>query len=140
MNDNHIGTRNKVTFSGEGDSWPGEASGAFGWRMDRKTLTWRPPTDVCETEQSYLVDVELSGMRGSEIQVNFTAETLSVRGTREDKKDRKAYHQMEIAYGEFAVDIVLNAEIEVEKIEAGYSDGFLRIILPKKQPKKIEIS
>ncbi len=47
---------------------------------------------------------------------------------------------MEIDYGDFATDIRVPRKIDASAIEATYSDGFLRVVLPKAIPKNIEIS
>jgi HSP20 family molecular chaperone IbpA len=47
---------------------------------------------------------------------------------------------MEIDYGEFASDVQMPHKIDAAAIEATYSDGFLRVVLPKASPKNIEIS
>src|SRR4030067_793689 len=99
-----------------------------------------PPTDVSETETAYMVVVELSGMRGLEWAVSFDHQVLSIRGSRPEPGGSKAFHQMEINYGEFLVDIHLHAPVDRNHIEATYSDGFLRVALPKAHPKTIAIT
>jgi HSP20 family molecular chaperone IbpA len=46
---------------------------------------------------------------------------------------------MEIDYGEFITEVRIAIPIDSASIDASYSDGFLRIELPKASPKKIEI-
>jgi HSP20 family protein len=85
------------------------------------------------------VVVELAGMRGVEISVTFERQVLSINGSRSDKNIRKAYHQIEIDYGEFAGSVKIPAPVDVDHIEATYADGFLRINLPKASPKSVSI-
>jgi HSP20 family protein len=113
--------------------------GSLGWRIQRGSHAWRPPTDVLETDEAYLVVVEVAGMRGADFNVTFEEHVLSIKGTRQDSDERKAYHQMEIDYGEFITEVHVNIPIEATKIDASYNDGFLRIRLPKASPKKIAI-
>jgi HSP20 family protein len=107
--------------------------------MMRHTHIWQPPTDVLETDEAIIVVVEIAGMRGSEFTVTFDKQILSIRGHRADTNERTAYHQMEIDYGDFGCDIQLTAPIDTTGIEAGYSDGFLRVALPKARSKNIPI-
>jgi HSP20 family protein len=86
------------------------------------------------------VVVEVAGMRGSEFSVTFDEQLLSIRGVRADKGGLKAYQQMEIAYGEFATEVRVPAVVDSGKVEATYADGFLRVVLPKVQPKQVSIS
>jgi HSP20 family protein len=128
-----------LLLSDEDDTWSNESVRTFGWRIQKKSPLWRPPTDVYETEDAFVVVVEVAGMRGTEISVTLEKGVLTIRGLRIDKGDMKAYHQMEIAYGEFETRVKLPRRIEQDEIEATYSDGFLRVVMPKIQSKNIQI-
>ncbi|KPK94963.1 MAG: hypothetical protein AMJ88_02170 [Anaerolineae bacterium SM23_ 63] len=130
----------KLKLLAEDDPWPAEPTRISGWRLVRRTHAWRPPTDVLETDEAYVVIVEVAGMRGADISVTYNQRVLSIQGMRTDMSPRKAYHQMEIAYGEFASEIRIPVPIETSEIEATYNDGFLRVILPKAQSKEVPIS
>ncbi len=129
----------QVRCSNEDDVWPGETVRTFGWRLQRRSPQWRPPTDVYETEKEFVVVVEIAGMRGADISAIYDKGLLSIRGIRSDRGVPKAYHQMEIAYGEFLTEIKLPNRIDTENIEATYSDGFLRVILPEMGSKQISV-
>lgn len=101
---------------------------------------WRPSTDVIELEDRYVIRVEVAGMNESDFQISMDQNTLTVRGTRVDTSERKAFQQMEIQFGEFISQVEIPGNFEQEKAVAEYIDGFLRIILPKAQPKQIKIS
>jgi HSP20 family protein len=128
-----------LLLSDEDDTWSNESVRTFGWRIKKKSPLWRPPTDVYETEDAFVVVVEVAGMRGTEISVTLEKGVLTIRGLRIDKGDMKVYHQMEIAYGEFETRVKLPRRIEQDEIEATYSDGFLRVVMPKIQSKNIQI-
>jgi HSP20 family protein len=127
-------------FASEDDTWSLVSSGNFGWDTMRRSHVWRPPTDVLETEETYIVVVEIAGMRGAEFSVTFNRKVLAIHGIRADLSTRKAYHQMEIAYGEFATEVEIQSPIDASRIEATYSDGFLRVVLPKSKPRRISIT
>ena len=121
------------------DAWPPSSEHDSFWGIKRRTHAWRPPTDVYETDESYHVRVEIAGMRGADFSVTFDKQTLVIRGMRSDEGAQKAYHQMEIGYGEFETSIQVPEPVKVPDIEAAYDDGFLRVELPKAQPKVISI-
>jgi HSP20 family protein len=85
------------------------------------------------------VRIEIGGMREDDFTILLDGKYLSVRGLRVDPPERRAYHQMEIRFGEFVSDVELPFAIDAEKIEAVYQAGFLRITLPKKAPQHIPI-
>ena len=128
-----------VKMSGENDAWDQQALEGLGWRVVRRSHVWRPPTDVLETDDAIVVVVEIAGMRGLHISVIFERQVLSIRGVRPDTNVCKTYHQMEIDYGEFASEIQVPFRVDSEKIEATYSDGFLKVVLPKALPREIDI-
>jgi HSP20 family molecular chaperone IbpA len=64
---------------------------------------------------------------------------LAIRGVRPDLNERRAYHQMEINFGEFISAVEILVPVDIEHVQAEYQNGFLWVILPKAQPKVIKI-
>ncbi|MBN1146914.1 MAG: Hsp20/alpha crystallin family protein [Anaerolineales bacterium] len=104
-----------------------------------RTPAWRPPTDVYEFEETLVVRVEIAGMREEDFSIQLNGRLLSIRGARQDVAERRAYHQMEIRFGEFSIDLELPFDVESEQVQATYSNGFLRVQLPKARPRHIPI-
>ena len=109
------------------------------WRISSRPHTWRPPTDVFEIEGAFIVRVEVAGMREADFTISLVERTLTIRGVRQDTAERRAYHQMEIVFGEFTSEVELAYPIITDKAEATYRDGFLRIMLPIAQPKHVKV-
>ena len=98
---------------------------------------WRPPADIHETPDAITVKIELAGMREEDIDVTLYRDALVVSGERRDDHehdDTICYHEAQIRYGPFRVEIFIPAEIERNQIDAHYDDGFLKILLPKAAP------
>jgi HSP20 family protein len=114
--------------------------GPFGWRMSMRSPAWRPPTDVFENENTIIVRVEIAGMREEDFSIELNGRNLTVRGSRQDIPERRAFHQMEIHFGEFAIELELPHPIDADQVQAVYSAGFLRIQLPKARPRQIPIA
>jgi len=125
--------------SGENDAWDQQGFEGLGGRVVRRSHAWHPPTDVLETDDAVVVVVEIAGMRGLNISVTIDRQVLSIRGARPDTNVCKTYHQMEIDYGEFASNVQVPFRVDSDKIEATYSDGFLKVVLPKAIPREIDI-
>jgi len=104
-----------------------------------RSHVWRPPTDVYETEEAILVRVEVAGMRDADFSIILDGRYLSIRGVRPDVSERRAFHQMEIRFGEFSSEVELPAPVMIKDIQAVYSNGFLRILLPKARPQRINV-
>lgn len=99
--------------------------------LTMRSPAWRPPTDVYEIDDAIIVRVEIAGMHETDFSIILDGRYLSIRGVRQDVTERRAYHQMEIRFGEFNVDVEMPATIDVENVQATYQNGFLKIILPK---------
>jgi len=109
------------------------------YRMATRAHVWRPPTDVFETEDVLVVRIEIAGMVDTDFTIFVDERFLMVRGVRAETAERRAYHQMEIRFGEFGADIELPYPVAVNEITAVYSNGFLRVMLPKARPHRIEV-
>lgn len=133
-------TAEPMSLLGDDDTWSRHAQLPAGWHLRRRSLLWRPPTDAYETEEAFVIVVEVAGMRGAEFSVTFERPILWIRGSRADAGGTKAYHQMEIAFGDFETGVHVHAPIDESAIEASYNDGFLRVILPKSHPRQIPLS
>jgi HSP20 family protein len=112
---------------------------AIGWQVGVHSYAWCPPTDVYETDASFVIRVEVAGMRESDFTINVEDNFLVISGIRGEAPERRAFHQMEIRFGEFSTAIELPLGVDVNKSEADYEDGFLNVILPKLKPTNINI-
>jgi HSP20 family protein len=113
--------------------------GHFHYRVGARSHKWRPATDVFETEDTFVVRVEIAGMRDSEFTILLDERTVTIQGSRPDQDERRAFHQMEIRYGEFSTSVELHWPIDTQAVEAEYTDGILRLVLPKALPHNIKI-
>jgi HSP20 family protein len=109
------------------------------WRLSVRSTIWRPPTDVYETEDAIIIRVEIAGMKEEDFTIELDSRLISIRGIRSDVPERRAYHQMEIRFGEFSCELDLPSPVIIEEVKAAYKDGFLRVVLPKIRARHIPI-
>ena len=110
---------------------------AVSWQVH--SSVWSPPTDEYETEEAYVVRMEIAGMREDDFEASLENNTLLISGARpNDLQERRAYQQMEIRFGKFASAISLPGPIDIDRTHAEYKDGFLIIVLPKENQNKVE--
>jgi HSP20 family protein len=115
-------------------------SGMVNWHITGKPNVWHPPTDVYETEDKIVARIEIAGMHEGDFSVTFDHHILSIGGVRQEISEKRAFHQMEIFFGEFSSEIEILTPVDDANISGEYQDGFLRITLPKSAPKQIIIS
>jgi HSP20 family protein len=115
------------------------AKNAIGWQVGVHSYTWSPPTDVYETDASYIIRMEVAGMRQADFSIDLENNFLVISGERSEPAERRTYHQMEIRFGEFSTAIEIPVGADVSRAEADYEDGFLTIVIPKVAPTTINI-
>jgi HSP20 family protein len=112
---------------------------AIGWQVGIHSYAWSPPTDVFETDVSFIVRLEVAGMCQSDFSIDIEDNFLVISGLRSESPERRIYHQMEIRFGEFSTTIEIPAGADVSKTQAEYESGFLIVVLPKIKPTTINI-
>lgn len=103
-----------------------------------------PACDVSETDEHYLMSVDLPGMKKENIKIEISDNVLTVSGERkrENSEKQKRVQRFEKHYGSFRRSFSLPLSIESDKVEARYEDGVLELYLPKTQaakPRQVEI-
>jgi HSP20 family protein len=100
-----------------------------------------PLVDVHESEEEYLVKLDLPGVKADDVSVEVNDNVLSFSGSR--AADERGQAQLvERPYGSFVRTLTLPQGVDSDSIEAGYQDGVLELRIPKpaeQKPKKITI-
>ncbi len=120
-------------------------SGATTDREDVLNGEWMPRVDVFENTDSLVLEAELPGMRREDFELSFENNVLTLRGERKfEKKDEgDNYHRVERSYGAFARSFTLPTTVTPDGAKAEFTNGVLRVSLPKREEtkaRKIEIT
>jgi len=105
---------------------------------------WSAPADIHETEKSYLISLDLPGLKKEEINVEVTGNHVSIYGERKVEQDisNKKSHRLECWKGQFRRTFALPDGVETQKVDANYENGVLQLNIPKLEssaPKKVAI-
>jgi HSP20 family protein len=105
---------------------------------------WTPPCDVFETAKEIVIKAELPGLKKEEVNVSVENNLLTISGERkfEEETGRENYHRIEFTYGQFRRSFTLPQFVDTAKITAGFKEGILTLLLPKREeakPKQIEV-
>jgi HSP20 family protein len=97
---------------------------------------WLPAADVFETSEAYLVEIELPGVDKDGIEIQALGDELVVRGERRacHPSRPEVYHRLERRDGPFARGFRFPEEVDPDRVQAEFSDGLLRLSVPKAQP------
>jgi len=92
-----------------------------------------PNIDISETDKKIKVTAELPGLEEKDITVSLEENYLILSGEKkeEKKEDKEEHYYREVSYGSFKRMIPLNGEVDVDKVEATFKKGVLRVTLPK---------
>lgn len=110
------------------------------WGVKNSTI---PSVDVYEDEKAYYLEAELPGYTEDEVNVHVEKHVLHISSEKvNEKKENKKFLVRERGYVKFDRSFTLPEGINESGIEAEFSNGILKVTLPKtpvEQPKKIEV-
>ena len=99
-------------------------------------------TDIHENDASYLVEMELPGYKKEDIKADLKDGYLTITASRNEAKeehDSKGKCIRKERYtGSCNRSFYVGKELTQDDIKAAFSDGILRLSIPKEVPKAIE--
>jgi HSP20 family protein len=101
-----------------------------------------PLADVEETDDAYVVEIELAGVRKEDINTELSGHRLSVTGERNEKERKGTLRRRTRTVGRFRYEIMLPGDIDDKRVEAHLDQGVLTITVPKasaERPKQVAI-
>ncbi len=100
-----------------------------------------PKIDVVENDKEIKVTAELPGMEEKDIEVNFSRDTLMIKGEKKAEREEKKEdcYFMERSYGTFQRAIPVSAGVDGDKVEASFKNGVLKVTLPKTEEAQKEV-
>lgn len=112
------------------------------------TTVANPKVDVRETNQAYIMDMDLPGLSENDVEISLKDRVLSISSMQETKKE-ETKNETEAEYlirerrtSGFARRFTLPEDIDAEKVDASFRNGVLTITIPRRpetQPRQILI-
>ena len=108
------------------------------WGFTREIRGWNPSIDLYETEDSFILEADLPGVKAEDVKVEVQDGDLLLEGRRAIEKNQSMgrFHTMERSSGYFARQLRLPESVVKEEIKAEFKEGVLRVTLPKSTRKK----
>ena len=93
-------------------------------------------TDITEKDNSYILEADLPGFKKEDIHIDLKDESMVITATRNNEHEEKdgdgRVIRSERSYGSYTRSFDISG-VDAEKISATYTDGVLKLTLPKKQ-------
>ena len=97
-----------------------------------------PAVNVIEDTDEYKLFFAVPGMKKNDFKIDIDGNMIKVSAEVEEKKEerKEEFTREEYNFSSFTRTFTLPEEVNREKIEAMYTDGILKLVLPKKEEAK----
>jgi HSP20 family protein len=111
--------------------------------LEEAARSWRPRADLSETDDGYVLEVELPGVKREDISIEVTGNQLTISGDFKEKEKTGLLRSRTRRVGRFEYRSVLPQDVDADKVSASLAEGVLTVSVPKSataKPRKVEIT
>lgn len=104
---------------------------------------WAPAADISETDDAYLIEIDLPGVKRDDIDIEMGERELAISGEFKERERTGVLRRGTRRTGRFEYRTVLPGEVNAEGVSASLADGVLTVNVPKAEaakPRHIEIT
>ncbi|HEU4538815.1 MAG TPA: Hsp20/alpha crystallin family protein [Polyangiaceae bacterium] len=122
---------------------PASGAGAFGFAPPAAAGA-APPVDVRSDDEKIVMQFDLPGYRGEDVEVTLDKGVLTVKGERKLAATKGKNERVWVgrSYGRFVRSFTLPKGVDEQGLQADLADGVLTVTLPKgveAKPRRIEV-
>jgi HSP20 family protein len=117
--------------------------GRLGSQLMSLAGAFTPLADVEETDDAYLVEIELAGVKQEDLSVEIAGSRLTVTGERKERERAGILRRRTRTVGRFHYEVDLPGRVEEDEVSADMHEGVLTVRLPKvaaDRPRRIAVS
>jgi HSP20 family protein len=103
---------------------------------------WVPLVDIEETEDAWILEAEVPGVKKNDVNVEVRDSEVVVTGEIKEKERKGLLRRRTRPVGRFEYRVDLPGEVDADKVDASLDDGILTLRIPKAEkarPRRIEI-
>lgn len=102
-----------------------------------------PAVNVVEHQDGFRIEVAAPGLKKEDFKLNLNHNNLTISASQETQKEEaekgsEKYTRREFSYSSFQRTFTLPSSIDAERIQANYTDGLLKIEVPKREEAKVK--
>src|SRR5918992_3429125 len=90
-----------------------------------------PLADIEDTDDAYVIEIELPGISREDASVEFRGRRVIVSGERKERERSGLFRTKERVTGRFRYEALLPGDIDADGVSANYEDGVLTVRAPK---------
>jgi HSP20 family protein len=131
------------------EDFPDRLRNMFGASMERgQPMGWMPAMEIAEDKSALVVTAELPGLDAKDVDISVDDGVLTISGEKHEERkegtEESEHYLFERRYGSFRRSFTLPTSVDVDKINADFENGVLKVMLPKSEKakakgKKIEV-
>jgi HSP20 family protein len=103
------------------------------WPAPSTTGGWSPLADVEETDDAYVVEAELPGVKQEDIEIELLSNELTISGEVAQRERTGTMRRQARRTGRFEYRLTLPDHVDADKVDATLADGVLTVRVPKAQ-------
>jgi HSP20 family protein len=103
---------------------------------------WSPFVDIEETDDAYVIEAELPGVKREDLNIELVGNELSITGEIKERERKGALRRKTRRTGRFEYRVRLPDQVDPEQVEAKLHDGVLTVRTPRSehaQRRRIEV-
>ena len=104
---------------------------------------WVPAVDIEETDEAFVAEAELPGVKRDDVTVELRDNELTIHGEIKERERTGVLRRQTRRTGQFDYRVVLPGEVDADNVEANLEEGILRVRVRKAEqakPRRIEIT
>jgi HSP20 family protein len=108
-------------------------------------MAWTPLADLSESDDAYIVKVDLPGVHKDQVEVQVQDRQLSITGEipEPQESEGRRHHRRSRRTGRFELHTYLPSDVNADAVHAELTDGVLTVTVSKAEaskPHKVEIT
>ncbi len=115
-----------------------------GWdELLSRAGAFTPLADLEETDEAYVAEIELPGVKLEDLSVEVAGRRLTVTGERKERERVGILRRRTRTVGRFHYEVLLPGEVDEEGVTAALHEGVLTVKVPKpasERPRRIPVT